>query len=164
MDKPVHLDQVKELLLTRKKDLMASKSQQSNLDTTTELSDYDNHPGDLGTELHERDKSQVLSEYEEKELEDIKIALKRITEGTHGYCDECSKLINRERMLAVPTTRYCIEHAKEQQNQVSEDQQSMSSLEMDDTDTWKTVEEYGSSEHNTKLNENQRKVNGDSLS
>ena len=46
--------------------------------TTGELSNYDNHPGDLGTETYERAKDLAFNEHSEKELEDINRALHRL--------------------------------------------------------------------------------------
>src|SRR5690625_7732844 len=47
-------------------------------DTTGELSSYDNHPADMGTELFERGKDVALNEHAEKELEEINSALHAI--------------------------------------------------------------------------------------
>src|SRR5699024_9723026 len=49
-----------------------------------ELSNYDNHPADTGTELFERGKDIALHQHREKELEDINEALHAIEEGTYG--------------------------------------------------------------------------------
>ncbi|MDI4707131.1 hypothetical protein MKZ48_21445, partial [Pseudoalteromonas shioyasakiensis] len=40
-----------------------------------DLSNYDNHPADQGTELFERGKDLALNEHTEKELQDINEAL-----------------------------------------------------------------------------------------
>ncbi|MCF6094757.1 TraR/DksA C4-type zinc finger protein [Microaerobacter geothermalis] len=75
-----------------------------------ELSGYDNHPADLGSELFERGKDLALNEHNEHQLEEIISALDRLEEGTYGICVICGKEIPYERLEAVPTTRYCIEH------------------------------------------------------
>lgn len=77
-----------------------------------ELSTFDNHPGDMGTELYERERDITISRHEEEELEDIEYALMKIEKGTYQECDKCGKTIQEERLLIMPTARYCIEHAE----------------------------------------------------
>lgn len=79
-----------------------------------ELSSYDNHPGDAGTELFERQKDIALNEHSEDELKNINRALKAIEEGTYGKCEVCSIDIPKERLEALPTTTFCIEHSQDQ--------------------------------------------------
>lgn len=86
----------------------------SSRDTTGELSLYDNHPADMGTELYERGKDTALNEHAEKELEDINKALHAINEGTYGICSVCGGDIPAERLLAMPTADRCTEHAGDQ--------------------------------------------------
>src|SRR5699024_4108091 len=83
-------------------------------DTTGELSSYDNHPADMGTELFERGKDLALNEHAEKELEEINSALHAINEGTYGICVECGVDIPFERLEIVPTTDRCKNHASDQ--------------------------------------------------
>ena len=78
-----------------------------------ELSIYDNHPADMGTELFEREKDFALNEHSESELEKINSALKAIQEGNYGICKSCGQPIPFERLEAVPTTQYCVEHTPE---------------------------------------------------
>lgn len=68
-----------------------------------ELSSYDNHPADLGTETYERGKDLALSEHAERELEEINAALHAMEEGTYGICKVCSMDIPYDRLLALPT-------------------------------------------------------------
>src|SRR5699024_11236237 len=49
-----------------------------------ELSSYDNHPADLGTELFERGKDLALTDHAESELERINEALHALEEGSYG--------------------------------------------------------------------------------
>ncbi|OEF99108.1 hypothetical protein BHF71_02695 [Vulcanibacillus modesticaldus] len=75
-----------------------------------ELSGYDNHPGDLATEMYEREKDIALEENEVHLLDLVNEALERIEDGTYGYCLKCKKEIPIERLNAVPYAKYCIEH------------------------------------------------------
>lgn len=87
----------------------------SEREASGELSSYDNHPGDLGTELFEREKDVALEIHEEDQLNEIEAALAAINEGTYGVCKECGKDIPYERLEAVPSTLYCVEHSPKQE-------------------------------------------------
>lgn len=113
---------------------------------STELSHYDNHPGDQGTELYEREKDIAISTHEINELNLINQALERIDNDQYGHCETCGEAIDLERLKASPEANYCIEHAKLQPHFDDEKDFSMSSLEIDDTDSWRTLERYGTSE------------------
>ncbi len=41
-------------------------------------------------------------------LRQVKLALRRITEGTYGTCAHCEEDINPKRLAAVPWAQYCI--------------------------------------------------------
>lgn len=126
-----------------------------------ELSSYDNHPADLGTETYERGKDLALSEHAERELEEINAALHAMEEGTYGICKVCSMDIPYERLLALPTADTCIHHSEEQQiatrerpveeevyspninpDEVTDETQ----VGYDAEDAWQEVSRYGTSE------------------
>lgn len=86
----------------------------SQREATGELSSYDNHPADSGTELFERSKNLAMDEHHEGQIDKIDSALKAIEEGTYGKCAECGKEIPFERLEAVPYTLYCVDHSQEQ--------------------------------------------------
>ncbi|WP_181350697.1 TraR/DksA C4-type zinc finger protein [Thalassobacillus sp. CUG 92003] len=70
-----------------------------------ELSQYDNHPADSGTELFEREKDLALSAHLKEELADIDYALNQIEQGTYGVCEVTGQKIPMERLEALPTAR-----------------------------------------------------------
>ncbi|ACX52373.1 transcriptional regulator, TraR/DksA family [Ammonifex degensii KC4] len=72
-----------------------------------ELSLADNHPADVGSELFERAKDLALREDALLKLQVIEDALRRLEEGTYGYCESCGAPIPRERLEAVPYTTLC---------------------------------------------------------
>jgi len=74
----------------------------------TELSNYDNHPAEMGTQLFEVEHMSALRVHEEHLLKDIHDALGRIEDGTFGKCEFCGTDIPKERLEAVPYTRLCI--------------------------------------------------------
>ncbi len=76
-------------------------------DSTSELSTYDNHPADLGTEVFERSKDFSLRENAMLTVADIDGALERINDGTYGACEVCGRDIPLERLEAVPSTSKC---------------------------------------------------------
>lgn len=80
-------------------------------DEIGELSTYDNHPADMGTELYDREKDRALNEHASEEMEKVQTALKRMEEGTYGVCEECGKDIPFERLEAIPYTTVCVEDA-----------------------------------------------------
>lgn len=83
-------------------------------DSVSELSRYDNHPADTGTELYERGKDIALVEHYEKEQKDITHALENIEKGTYGKCETCMQDIPIERLEALPTAIHCIKHSPDQ--------------------------------------------------
>lgn len=75
----------------------------------TELSNYDNHPGDLGTEVYQVQFNNALRVHEEHELKDIDDALKKIQDGSYGKCEFCGNDIDIERLKAIPSVKLCID-------------------------------------------------------
>lgn len=78
-----------------------------------ELADYDQHPGDVGTETFERTKELAVQDQLDARLTDVDAALERIEQGTYGRCAVCGKEIQPERLEARPATRHCLEHQEE---------------------------------------------------
>jgi YteA family regulatory protein len=83
-------------------------------DSVDELSLADNHPGDLGTELYEREKDISLYEHLRSELTDVNEALQKIENGTFGICEISGEEIPYERLEALPTAKTTLEHAHDQ--------------------------------------------------
>ncbi|MGL5715659.1 MAG: TraR/DksA C4-type zinc finger protein [Paraclostridium sp.] len=81
--------------------------------TTSELSSYDNHPGDLGTEVFMQEMQNSLTDHERMKINDINDALNRIENGSYGICEHCKKNIDEERLDFIPETNLCSCCAKE---------------------------------------------------
>lgn len=127
---------------------------------TGELSTNDNHPADLGSEMFERGKDIALNENRERHLTDVKEALQRIDNGRYGFCDACGAAISFERLQAIPTTLYCVEHVPDphasERRPIEEeflnppfgrtnlDEHSEQS-QFDGEDAWQIVESWGTS-------------------
>ena len=70
-----------------------------------------------GTDAMEREKTFLFASREGKFLNYLEDALARIEKGEYGRCTECDKLIEKERLEAVPHARLCIEcKEKEEKN------------------------------------------------
>jgi DnaK suppressor protein len=82
---------------------------ESNADTSAELSNVDQHPGDLGSETFEHEKNQSLLEQVSDELLQIDAAFERVERGTYGTCQACGRPIGAERLDAMPATRFCVD-------------------------------------------------------
>ncbi len=74
-----------------------------------ELSTYDQHPGDLGSDVFEQEKNQAILEQVEAELTEAEAALRRLSAGRYGICQACGKPIQRARLEALPFARFCLE-------------------------------------------------------
>ena len=82
-------------------------------DSLSELSVYDEHQADIGTETFEREKDLSIIESVRGELDAIEAAFARIDAGTYGSCEICHEPIGDERLDAVPAARFCVEHQAE---------------------------------------------------
>lgn len=76
---------------------------------THEMSLYDNHPADIGTETYEMEKNFALEENIVHRLREIEQALERIEKGEYGKCTLCGKDIDMERLEAYPEADTCRE-------------------------------------------------------
>jgi DnaK suppressor protein len=82
---------------------------ESDADAGAELSNVDQHPGDLGTETFEKEKNQSVLEQVSDELLQIQAAFERLEQGTYGTCQACGRPIGAERLDAQPATRFCVD-------------------------------------------------------
>lgn len=125
-----------------------------------ELSSYDNHPGDIGTEVFERGKDLALNEHAKFQHEQVEQALAAMDSGQYGQCIVCGEDIPLERLQAVPTTLYCKSHAPDPSVSQRRPREEMllqppfgrTSLDelpeqnqFDGEDAWQIVESWGNS-------------------
>ena len=80
-------------------------------DVTSELSTYDQHPADDGTETFQREADQSIVESIKAELDEVDAALRRLDDGSYGTCQACGRPIGDDRLEALPWTRFCIDDA-----------------------------------------------------
>src|SRR3569833_1117742 len=68
----------------------------------TDLSDYDQHPADQGTETFMREQDLAIHDSLNAELRQVEAAFHRIETGTFGYCERCGTEIPEERLEVLP--------------------------------------------------------------
>ena len=81
----------------------------SSKEDSGDLSSYSQHMADAGTDAFDRDFALNLLSSEQEALAEIEAAINRIHNGTYGVCEITGKPINKERLTAVPFTRYSLE-------------------------------------------------------
>jgi len=84
----------------------------SSKDDAGDLSSYGQHMADAGTDTFDRDFALSLVSSEQEALSEVEAAVKRIKDGSYGLCEITQKPIAKERLLAVPFTRYSAEAQK----------------------------------------------------
>jgi RNA polymerase-binding transcription factor DksA len=85
----------------------------SSKDDAGDLSAYGQHMADAGTDTFDRDFALSMVASEQEALSEIDAAIKRINDGSYGICEVTQKPISRDRLLAVPFTRYSAEAQKD---------------------------------------------------
>ncbi|MCQ6266936.1 TraR/DksA C4-type zinc finger protein [Fictibacillus sp. WQ 8-8] len=107
------INEIEQNLLKMKKQLEEQQElrekDESLQESTGEISSYDNHFGDMGSELYDREMAMALDENQEETLEDINEALQRIEEGTYGKCVDTGEEIPYERLKALPFAKRTIQ-------------------------------------------------------
>jgi DnaK suppressor protein len=91
------------------RDNLQREQEEGSAATAAELSSFDQHPGDTGTETFEKEKNVSVLEQVEDELREIEAAFQRLERGTYGTCLACGRPIGDERLEAMPATRFCVE-------------------------------------------------------
>jgi RNA polymerase-binding transcription factor DksA len=77
----------------------------------SDLYSYSDHIADLGTDAMEREKMLLFASKEGRYLYRVEEALRRLYKAPDefGLCHSCEKLIDFERLDALPHARYCID-------------------------------------------------------
>jgi len=85
------------------------KDDQGLLEDEREEIQSDNHLADDATSTYDRELDATLENNEERMLDAIDAALRRIDAGTYGICSNCGEPIPAERLEAVPWATQCID-------------------------------------------------------
>ena len=75
----------------------------------SKVAHLDNHPGDIGTELHDEELDQTSEILFEEEARRIEEARRALAKGTYGICVACGRQIEAERLAAVPEAVRCLD-------------------------------------------------------
>ncbi|GAA0707825.1 TraR/DksA C4-type zinc finger protein [Paraclostridium ghonii] len=87
--------------------------------TSGELSSYDNHLADIGSEVYMQEMQNSLTNHEKFKLNEIDNALYKIKNGSYGVCESCKKNIEEDRLDFIPETRLCLTCAKKEERPVN---------------------------------------------
>ena len=109
------LEHFKKIIMDKRKEILEDMTtlRDSMMDSTTgeyasENSMYSTHM-EQGTDAMEREKTFLFASREGKFLNYLDDALVRIEKGEYGRCNECGKLIDKERLEAVPHAQLCLQ-------------------------------------------------------
>ncbi|HIG27005.1 MAG TPA: transcriptional regulator [Verrucomicrobiales bacterium] len=73
------------------------------------MSNYSLHMADSGTDNFDRDFALSLLSSDKDAVYEIEEALKRIEKNSYGICEFSGKTISKDRLDAIPWTRYTVE-------------------------------------------------------
>lgn len=73
--------------------------------------DFDENFADSAQVTAEQVENRTLAASLQDQLTDVESALERIDAGTYGTCEVCEQPVAPARLEAMPSTRFCIEHA-----------------------------------------------------
>lgn len=129
----------------------------------TELSAYDNHPADYGSQMYERSKDFGLLEITRQQIAEIEEAQVAIEEGSYGYCRSCGQPIPEQRLQALPRTLLCVKCKREEEDRDLSDRpveeklmyppfgrtftDETDNVAFDGEDAWEAVARYGTSSY-----------------
>ncbi|SUY47213.1 sporulation protein, yteA family [Clostridium putrefaciens] len=98
----------KQVILDTVKSTVDQEHINSKDEFSSELSFYDNHPGDQAAEINDIMRAQALKENELNLINKIDEALEALENDEYGICKSCGKAIGKERLDVVPYVVYCI--------------------------------------------------------
>jgi RNA polymerase-binding transcription factor DksA len=87
-----------ELSVLKKEDPYLSSDRVSSLTLDDDLIETEGHDRIVGTRLELKQR-----------LEEVKEALTKLRRGDYGSCENCGKAISKERLLALPTAKFCLD-------------------------------------------------------
>jgi RNA polymerase-binding transcription factor DksA len=72
---------------------------------------FDDNFADSGQVAAEQGEARVLANSLEGQLKEVERTLGKIDRDAYGVCETCGAEISEARLEAMPTTRFCINHA-----------------------------------------------------
>lgn len=115
------LEGYKKLLLKLKDDLLhdirnMSDTSGSSMNDSSDISGHVQHMADVATDMYDKEFSLGLASHDRVVLQKIDAALKRIEDGTYGFCLGTGKPIGQARLKAIPYAEYCLKYQEELEN------------------------------------------------
>lgn len=109
------LNDYKKLINKRKSEIMYDINhisedtlKKSLKDASGDISGYAFHMADVATDNYDREFSLGIASNERKLIYELDDAVKRIEDGTFGFCEDCKSLIAKTRLKAIPYARLCL--------------------------------------------------------
>jgi len=113
------INYIKEKLLEEKAHLekelgqFAQRSEHQRDDFQSTFPDYGDKEDDNAVEVADFSTRLSLEGSLENKLQEVNNALKKITEGTYGFCENCQQEIPEERLKVFPSAALCMKCGSE---------------------------------------------------
>lgn len=115
MDKEI-MNHFRRRLISEKMKVLKNLSNMENMEEyasmenyDNELSYFDNHPADSGTEVFIREQDEGFKNQLKETLFEIEESFEDMRNGLYGICKICNKEIDRKRLEVRPFSKTCIE-------------------------------------------------------
>ncbi|HWJ98312.1 MAG TPA: TraR/DksA C4-type zinc finger protein [Acidimicrobiales bacterium] len=102
------LTAVRDQLVTEQADL---ERQLQELSGDGDGLDADENFADSAQVAAEHVENRTLAAQLQDQLDDVAAALARLDDGRYGTCEVCEQPVTAARLEAMPSTRFCIDHA-----------------------------------------------------
>ncbi len=113
------LDRYKAILIRKRQELVGDVANMEDealrQSGSGSLSHTPQHMAEQGTDVFDQSLSLDLAQVDRNLIREIDEALKRIEDGTYGFCELTGKPIKPERLEELPWTRFSIEAARERE-------------------------------------------------
>src|SRR5262245_40247292 len=105
------LDQYKKILLHLRDELLSDiktmQAESGDLDSK-DCSGHVIHMADVATDMYDKEFNMGLASKDRVLLQKIEEALRRVEDGTYGFCLATGKPISPARLKAIPYAEYCL--------------------------------------------------------
>ena len=103
--------------LIKERDEIIEKLKENQADEFKKLKDDIGDNFDKALENISMETMLTFSGLDKKKLEEIEYAIKKIENGTYGFCEECGEEIPIARLEVLPFAKYCIECQEEMEEE-----------------------------------------------
>jgi RNA polymerase-binding transcription factor DksA len=115
---PAELAEFRRQLLDREQQLireLEAGRQRASVESFTQIAGEARDVGDASLADATTDAVNAERERDSSELREVQAALERIDAGTYGLCMKCGEPIDPQRLKALPTARYDVQHEAERE-------------------------------------------------